>query len=81
MSATITKIRRIGNSRGILFSKTILDKSGITDNVQIIVKDKTIIISAVNEKKKKKWSDFKRSKKDKSDFVVNKFDLTDWTWE
>ena len=81
MSATITKIRRIGNSRGILFSKTILDKSGITDSVQIIVKEKKIVISAFDEKKKKKWSDLKRNKKDKSDFVVNKFDLAEWTWE
>lgn len=81
MDATIAKVRKIGNSRGILFPKRILDKSGIKDSVQIVVKNKTILISATELKSKKSWSDFKRSKKEKSDFVVNKFDSADWTWD
>lgn len=76
----IAKIRRIGNSKGILFTKTILDESGIKDTVEITVKDHVIMISAAQEKKKKQWSDFKRAKKVKSDFVQNDFDKSDWTW-
>jgi len=80
MSASITKIRRIGNSRGILFSKTVLDRSGIKDTVKIVVKDNVIMISSADKPIKKKWSDFKKAKKIKADFVNNRFDETDWTW-
>jgi len=81
MSATIAKVRRIGNSRGILFPKSILEESGISGTVQITVKNKVIMISPAEEKQKKTWADFKGRKKEKADFVSNKFDTTDWTWE
>ena len=80
MSTTVGKVRRIGNSRGILFSKTILDKSGIKDTVHIMVKNKVIMISAAEDTKKKQWSDFKKAPKEKSYFIENKFDKTEWTW-
>lgn len=81
MGSTIAKVRRIGNSKGILFPKSILDESGIEDTVQITVKNKVIMISSADVKKKKKWSDFKAAKKEKADHVSNRFDATDWTWE
>lgn len=77
---TIAKIRRIGNSKGILFPKSILDASGIKDTVQITVKNHVIMISATEEKKKKQWSDFKKIKKEKSDFVQTEFDKNEWKW-
>jgi antitoxin MazE len=80
MAASITKIRRIGNSKGILFPKTILEESGIKNTVKITVKDNVIMISSADKPVKKKWSDFKKTKKEKSDFVVNRFDETEWTW-
>jgi antitoxin MazE len=80
MTTTIAKIRRIGNSRGILFPKSILDESGIKDTVKITVKNNSITISSAPSAPKKKWADFKKSPKSKSDFVVNKFDETEWTW-
>ena len=80
MSTCIAKIRRIGNSKGILFPKSVLEESGITDTVKISVKDQIIMISSAHKPAKKKWSDFKKVSKVKSDFVVNRFDQTDWTW-
>lgn len=80
MSTSIAKIRQIGNSKGILFPKSILEESGITDTVKILVKDQVIMISSADKPVKKKWSDFKKSSKVKSDFVVNRFDQSDWTW-
>jgi antitoxin MazE len=76
----IAKIRKIGNSKGILFPKTILEESGIKNTVKITVKNNIIMISSADRPVKKKWSDFKRASKVKSDFVVNRFDETDWTW-
>lgn len=80
MATEVTKIRRIGNSRGILFSKSILDKSGITDAVHVVVKNKVIMISAAENTKKKKWSDFKKTSKEKVELIQNKFDENEWTW-
>ena len=80
MTAAIAKIRKIGNSRGILFSKAILDESGIKNTVNISVENNIIMISSADKPVKKKWSDFKKAKKMKSDFVVNRFDETEWTW-
>ncbi|MBY0434010.1 MAG: hypothetical protein K2U26_07875 [Cyclobacteriaceae bacterium] len=79
MATTITKVRRIGNSRGILFSKSMLDKSGIKDTVKITVKNKTILISATPSQKKRKWSEVKKVKQ-KVDIITNTFDETEWTW-
>ncbi len=80
MSITITKIRKIGNSRGILFPKAILDEGGITDTVKITVKNRIIMITPGDKKSKKGWSDFKRVKRESVDFVSNTFDSKDWTW-
>jgi antitoxin MazE len=80
MSVTMTKIRRIGNSRGILFSKAVLEESGIKGTVQITVKDRVITIKPAEDKDRKKWTDFKKAKKQKADFVVNQFDSNEWTW-
>ncbi len=80
MAGMLGKIRRIGNSKGILFPKSILDESGITGEVQIVVKNKVIMISAVDKKSRKTWSDFKKIKKNEIDFVNNRFDKTEWTW-
>ena len=79
MTISTVKVRKIGNSRGILFTKSMLEESGITDTVKIIVKNKVISISAENPAKKKKWSDFKKTKQ-KIDLATNKFDKTEWTW-
>jgi antitoxin component of MazEF toxin-antitoxin module len=50
---TLTKVRRIGNSKGILLPKTVLEESGIKGTVKIVVKDKVIMISSAEAKKKK----------------------------
>jgi len=47
---TIAKVRRIGNSMGILFNKAILEETGIKGTVKITVKNKVIMISAAVKK-------------------------------
>jgi antitoxin component of MazEF toxin-antitoxin module len=80
MRATLAKIRRIGNSKGILLPQTILENSGITEIVHISVKDGVIMISPARVSKKKKWSDFKKFPKERADLIESKFDKTEWTW-
>jgi antitoxin component of MazEF toxin-antitoxin module len=79
MVTSTAKIWKIGNSKGILFPKSVLEESGITDSVNITVKDKVILISAQKPAKKKKWSDFKKIKQQVG-LVSNKFDDSEWTW-
>jgi antitoxin component of MazEF toxin-antitoxin module len=77
---SLAKIRRIGNSKGILFPKTILEQSGIKSMVRITVKDHVIMITSADQPTKKKWSDFKKAGKVKADFALNRFDEAEWTW-
>ncbi|HRJ31298.1 MAG TPA: hypothetical protein PLV21_04985 [Cyclobacteriaceae bacterium] len=80
MSTTVTKIRKIGNSKGILFPKAILDKGGIIDTIKITVKNRVIMITPVEKKAKKSWSDFKKVKRESVDFVTSSFDAKEWSW-
>lgn len=77
MATTTIRVRRIGNSKGILFPKAILAKSGIKDSVSLTLKKGVIMIEAY--KNKKKWSDFKKQKPN-VDLVANTFDQNEWKW-
>ena len=77
--ATTIKLRKIGNSKGILFTKALLEKSGIKETVKVEVRDKTILLTATEEPTKKAWSDFKKAKQNVEQ-VNTKFDESEWTW-
>ena len=76
-----TKIRAVGNSRGVILPKKFLDQCGIEGMVDITIKDNMITIAATRKGKKKKWSDFTPSSgKEKVNLISNKFDENEWTW-
>ncbi len=77
--ATTIKVRKIGNSKGILFTKALLEKSGIKETVKVEIRDKTILLTATEEPAKKRWSDFKKVRQ-KVEQVNTKFDESEWTW-
>ncbi len=77
--ATTIKVRKIGNSKGILFTKALLEKSGIKETVKVEIRDKTILLTATEEPTKMRWSDFKKAKQ-KVEQVNTKFDESEWTW-
>jgi antitoxin component of MazEF toxin-antitoxin module len=78
---TRSKIRAVGNSRGVILPKKYLEQCGIEDQVDISIKDNIITIAATKTVTKKKWADFNQtSKKEKIILVANKFDDQDWTW-
>lgn len=77
----------IGNSKGLRFSKAILEQCGIEDSVNLEIKDHTIIITPYNQKPRKDWGDaFQRMSKNKDDTLlddeneISSWDKTDWTW-
>jgi len=80
-----TKIRKIGNSFGIIIGKQILDQLQITDEVSLYVKDSKIIIEAVKSKPREKWQEMllkaNSLKYDEAlEYFDNDFDKTEWTW-
>ena len=80
-----TKIRKIGNSFGIIIGKQILDQLHVTDEVSLIVKDSKIIIEAVKPKHRENWEEMllkanSLTDKEVLDYFDNDFDKTEWTW-
>lgn len=83
----VTKIRKIGNSLGVVISKSILVASDITDSdkVEVSYQKGKIIIEKVRSPRAG-WAEMIATAKDsKEDLfpeeVVNKFDEEEWTWE
>lgn len=80
-----TKVRKIGNSFGIIIGKKILDQVDITDEVSLSVKDSKIIIEAIKSKPRKNWEEMllkANSSQDEEalEYFDNDFDKTEWTW-
>ncbi|SEG64837.1 AbrB/MazE/SpoVT family DNA-binding domain-containing protein [Sphingobacterium lactis] len=80
-----TKVRKIGNSYGIIIGKHILDQLQVTDEVSLSVQDSKIIIEAVKTKHRENWEEMllkANSLKDEEvlEYLDNDFDKTEWTW-
>ncbi len=84
----ITKIVKIGNSRGIRIPKLIIEQSGIKDEVELVVKDDKIIIKPL-QAVRKNWNEtFKKAAENNDDLLLDKdallnqsaWDNKDWTW-
>lgn len=80
-----TKVRKIGNSYGIIIGKHILDQLQVTDEVSLSVKDSKIIIEAVKTKHRQNWEEMllkANSLKDEEvlEYLDSDFDKTEWTW-
>ncbi|MBU0473835.1 MAG: AbrB/MazE/SpoVT family DNA-binding domain-containing protein [Bacteroidetes bacterium] len=84
----ITKIVKIGNSRGIRIPKSIIDQSGIKNEVELQIKDDTIIIKSVPEVRNNWDLAFQNMSKNNDDKLFdneilssqNSWDNEEWTW-
>ena len=82
----IIKVRKIGNSAGLLLSKALLDQCLIKDEVRLEIKGNTIIIHPVTSKPRQGWEEqFLKagSLEDKEKLMGefdNSFDKDEWTW-
>lgn len=81
-----TKIRKIGNSSGVILSKKMLEDLNIEpkDELQLSVKDGKIIIQKLTEHRENWAEQFMKadSLNDKSLEMTfaNEFDEEEWTW-
>ncbi len=84
----ITKIVKIGNSRGIRIPKSIIEQSGIKSEVELEVKENKIIIKSLSEIRNNWNSAFQKMSKNNDDLLLDENILTDqsswdneeWTW-
>jgi antitoxin MazE len=85
----LTKIRRIGNSQGILLSKSMLDQVEIDELVNVEVKGNAIVIFPANSNPRQGWAEqFSLANKGAAGIdeenlmedVPNAFDDSEWTW-
>jgi antitoxin MazE len=81
----LTKIRRLGNSRGILIPKPLLEQAGLEDQAEILVEGNTLIVRKPRKVPRQGWAeDSKRLAACGDDALIwpefsNEADA-DWTW-
>ena len=80
-----TKVRKIGNSLGIIIGRKILDQVAVKQEVSLSVQGSKIIIEAVRENPRENWEEMllkANSLEDKEllEYFENEFDKTEWTW-
>lgn len=84
----ISKIIKIGNSRGIRIPKSIIDQSGINNSVELEVDDDRIIIKSLSEIRKNWDIAFQKMGENKDDNLLDNetllqqssWDDDEWTW-
>ena len=81
----ITRIVRIGNSRGIRVPKLLLDQADLPDEVELRAEPGRLVVSAAKHAREG-WATAARAMRERGDDVVldpgtsTGFDRTDWKW-
>ena len=84
----ITKVVKIGNSRGIRIPKSAIQDSGLTDDVELEIGDGQIIIKSLTTNRANWDSAFKKMAKNKDDVLMEpqslykatSWDKEEWEW-
>jgi antitoxin MazE len=83
------KVIKIGNSRGIRIPKSIIEQSGLNDEVELEVRDDQIIIKSISTNKRENWDLlFKKMAQNKDDILLDAdalagqtiWDNNEWLW-
>jgi len=83
-----TKLIRIGNSQGVRIPKPLIEESGITEEIEMILRDNEIVLRSV-ESIRKDWAlSFKKMAQQDDDALLDQeeierssdWDETEWTW-
>jgi len=83
-----TKVIKIGNSKGIRIPRHILEQSGLKSEVEIEVKDKTIVLKPTSKIRENWESAFQRMSENNDDILLDKeylehstsWDNEEWEW-
>jgi antitoxin MazE len=80
-----TRLVRIGNSRGVRLPKTIIAQAGLTDEVELGVRDGAVIIARATSARLR-WADAARQMRKRNDDLLldppvpTLFDEKEWEW-
>jgi antitoxin MazE len=80
-----TRLIRIGNSRGVRLPKTIITQAGLTEEVELGVRDGAVIIARATSARSG-WSDAARKMRQRDedrlidDPTPTRFDEKEWQW-
>jgi antitoxin MazE len=83
-----TKIIRIGNSQGVRIPKPLIEESGITEDIEMILRDDEIILRSA-ETTRKNWEEaFEKMAEQDHDTLLDQkeiekpseWDEAEWTW-
>lgn len=83
-----TKLIRIGNSQGVRIPKPVIEEIGLSDEIEMILKDNQIILRS-SEESRKGWDHaFEKITENHDDGLLDKeeieqpsqWDETEWTW-
>ncbi|NAW49987.1 AbrB/MazE/SpoVT family DNA-binding domain-containing protein [Elizabethkingia argentiflava] len=79
------KVRKIGNSFGIIIGKKLLEQAEVKEEVSLSIEDSKIIIEAVKSNPRAGWEEMllKAKSLEDTEFLEdfeNEFDKTEWTW-
>lgn len=83
-----TKLIRIGNSQGVRIPKPVIEEIGLSDEIEMILKDNQIILRS-SEESRKGWDHaFEKIAENHDDGLLDKeeieqpsqWDETEWTW-
>jgi len=83
-----TKLVRIGNSQGIRIPKPVIEEIGLSEEIEMILKDNQIILRSAEQTRKGWDSAFERMAEEQDDQLIDKeeveapseWDETEWTW-
>ena len=80
-----TRLVRIGNSRGVRLPKTIITQAGLTDEVELGVREGAVIIARVTSARSG-WADAARQMRQRHEDrlldapTATRFDEKEWQW-
>lgn len=81
----LVRVRRIGNSQGVILSKNMMEQCDIKDLVNVEVKGNSIVIEPATQSPRADWEQQfelanKGSEEDLMEGFSNEFDDAEWTW-
>ena len=80
-----TRLVRIGNSRGVRLPKTIIAQAGLTDEVELGVRDGAVVIARATSARSG-WADAARQMRQRDEDRLldaptpTRFDEKEWQW-
>lgn len=84
-NAISSHLIKIGNSQGVRIPKSLLEASGITGKIEIVLDKRQIIIRPVSEKSRQDWArSFQEMANNQDDQLLDQETATDWDnqeWE